>query len=443
MLFTFLKYLQPTHYFSLPKYNGDSVFAIYKDLPESIKQQLQVVDDYKSDFAKQYDLSWQALHKGYIGNAKVISKVEDLPVIDNYIFTRRYFSSFWVFYVLLYRLFSLKNPFREVSAFFKSRTVKRSLYLKTPLPYADWDGFTSKLLEDRPKVTVVIPTLNRYDYLKDVLADLEQQDYDNFEVIVVDQSQPFQSAFYNDFNLDIKVFYQEEQALWLARNTAIKYAKGDYLLLFDDDSRVDCSWIRYHLKCLDFFGADISSGVSISKVGAKVPEHYSFFRVSDQLDTGNVLIKKAVFKSIGLFDRQFEKQRMGDGEFGLRAYLYGFLNVSNPYAKRLHLKVDSGGLRDMGSWDAFRTKSLFGPRPIPSVLYLFRNYYGNAAAKRALWRTIPLSIMPYKFKTHKAMMLLGVFVSLLLMPLVLFQVFKSWRLSRQKLKQGAMIATLD
>jgi GT2 family glycosyltransferase len=211
------------------------------------------------------------------------------------------------------------------------------------------------------------------------------------------------------------------------------------LLFFDDDSRVGSDWITNHLKCLDFFKADLSSGVSISKVGAKVPEHYAFFRLSDQLDTGNVLIKKDVFKAIGLFDRQFEKQRMGDGEFGLRAYLHGFLNVSNPHAKRLHLKVGSGGLREMGSWDAFRTQRWFSPRPIPSVLYFFRSYFGNVAAKRALWRTVPLSIMPYKFKTNKGMMLLGVFVSLLLTPIVLFQVFKSWRLSGKKLKEGALI----
>ena len=252
----------------------------------------------------------------------------------------------------------------------------------------------------------------------------------------------FQSDFYLPYQLDLKVVQQQEKALWLARNTAIQQSQGDYLLLFDDDSRVSKDWIQQHLKCLDFFGAAISSGVSISKVGAKVPEHYSFFRVSDQLDTGNVLIKKSVFKAIGLFDRQFEKQRMGDGEFGLRAYLHGFLNVSNPFAQRLHLKVGSGGLREMGSWDGFRTSNIFSPRPIPSVLYFFRRYFGASAARRALWRTVPLSIMPYKFKTHKVMMLLGVFVSLLLTPFVLLQVFKSWHLSSKTLHEGPKIEPL-
>lgn len=442
MLFKFLKYLQPTHYFSLLKRNGESVFPVFKALPEALQAQLEPDGHYTSALARDYDLSWQALHKGYIGDTATIVQIASLPVVDNYVFIRKYFSPFWVLYVLLYRLFSFKSPLRELSAYFKTRGVQRSAYWNTPFKYPEWDTFESTLVASAPKVSVIIPTLNRYAYLKDVLRDLEQQDYTHFEVLVVDQSTPFQAAFYEGYDLDLDVVYQEEQALWLARNTAIRRSTGDYLLLFDDDSRVSSDWIRNHLKCIDFFKASLSSGVSISKVGAKVPEHYAFFRVSDQLDTGNVLIKRSVFKTLGLFDRQFEQQRMGDGEYGLRAYLHGFLNVSNPYAKRLHLKVNSGGLRTMGSWDAFRTKHWLSPRPIPSVLYLFRGYYGTAAAKRALWRTIPLSIMPYQFKTHKGLQIIGVFVSLFLIPLVLYQVFKSWRLASEKLKIGARIERL-
>ena len=124
---------------------------------------------------------------------------------------------------------------------------------------------------------MVIPTLNRYYYLKDGLKDLEKQDYKNFEVILIDQSQLFKKTFYDDFKLDLSVEYQKELALWLARNNAIKKSKGDYILLFDDDSRVEPNWITNHLKCIDFFNADISSGVSISVVGDTVPKNYSFF----------------------------------------------------------------------------------------------------------------------------------------------------------------------
>ncbi len=442
MIFTFLKYLQPTHYFSLQRKQRGSVFPKVTELPPSILRQLKEDMAFSSPKAREYDLSWQALQLGYIGQATTYQSFERVPLEDEYRFIHKYFHPVWCIYVLLLRLASFKNPLQEFSAYRKGRSAKRSNYLQNPINYSGYSSFQSSLLEEKPFISVIIPTLNRYEYLKDVLLDLEQQDYQNFEVIVIDQSEPFQKDFYKGWKLEVKAIPQKEKALWLARNRAIKMAKGEYVLLYDDDSRVDPDWISQHLKTLDYFQAEVSSGVSISTSGAEVPQNYSFFRVSDQLDTGNVLIKKEVFKTTGLFDRQFEKQRMGDGEFGLRVYLHGFLNISNPYAKRLHLKVGSGGLREMGSWDAFRTQKWFAPRPIPSVLYLFRKYYGNHQAKLALLKTLPPSIMPYKFKKNKPMLLLGAILSVFLLPVILIQVWKSWELSSQKLKEGDRIGRL-
>lgn len=442
MIFRFLKYLQPTSNFNIKREDDSYVFPQVTELPNDVLKQLTIDIKYRSQEAQDYDLSWQAIQKGYIGNAETYTAFEKLPVVDEYRFIRKNFHKAWVLYVLLLRLFSFKNPFKEFSAYRQTRHTKRQSFAQNPVTYKNYNAFESDFIKAQPLVSVIIPTLNRYEYLKDVLEDLEKQTYQNFEVILVDQSEPFQKEFYQGFDLDINLIYQEEKALWLARNTAIRESKGDYVLLFDDDSRIDDDWIVEHLKCLDFFNADISSGVSISKAGAKIPENYAYFCISSQLDTGNVLLPKSIFKELGLFDRQFEKQRMGDGEFGLRAYLANFKNISNPYAKRLHLKVGSGGLREMGSWDAFRPKKIFAPRPIPSVLYLFRKYFGNKAARFALLKTIPSSIMPYRYKQNSVMMLLGVFISILFLPLVLIQVMRSWRLASIKLREGDKIGRM-
>lgn len=364
-------------------------------------------------------------------------------MLDEYIFSRKYYNKLWVFFTLIIRLLSLNNPYKEIKSFFLTRKIKRVNVYSNPIVYDNRDTFISPLLKSEPKVSVVIPTLNRYEYLKDVLLDLEKQDYKNFNVIVVDQSEPFNEKFYTDFNLDIKLIHQEEKALWFARNRAIKLSDAEFILLFDDDSRVGKDWVSNHLKCLDFFNTSISSGTSISVSGAKVPQSYSYFKLSDQIDTGNVMIKKNVFRKIGLFDRQFEKQRMGDGEFGLRAYLAGFVNISNPYAQRLHLKVGVGGLRQMGSWDGVRPTNWFAPRPIPSVLYYFRNYYSKESVYIYLIKTVPLSLIPYRFKNNTKFLALGFLVTIVLFPLVFFQILKSWRLSSEKLRKGALIESLD
>lgn len=441
MLFSFLKYLQPTHYFQLFKTNKKSIFPNVNDLPKDIVSQLEPDLRFQSKHATDYDLSWQSIKLGYIGDAETYSEFQKISVQDNYHFIRKYFNKAWVFYLLILRLFSFHNPVREVGAFWKTRHIKRTA-TNNVISYNARTTFEPSIFAKNPKVSVVIPTLNRYDYLKDILKDLEQQDYKNFEVIVVDQSEPFQSAFYDDFNLSINLIRQEEKALWLARNTAIINAKGDLIALSEDDVRIQPNWISSHLKCLDFFDAQVSAGVFYPQ-GKQIPKERSFFAVASQFATGNAMLYKSVYKDVGLFDRQFEKQRMGDGEFGMRLYLSDIKCVSNPEASCLDVKAGTGGLREMGSWDAFRPSTFFAPRPIPSVLYYFRTYFGNSAARLNLLRTIPLSVFPYQFKKNKPLLVIGALVTVFIFPLVMFQVFKSWSLASQKIKEGSLIERLS
>ncbi|MDG5492230.1 glycosyltransferase family 2 protein [Psychroserpens sp. SPM9] len=441
MLFSFLKYLQPTHYFQLYTNSGTSIFPKAEDLPKQLIAQLDSDATYESEIAKAYDLSWQAIQKGYVGAEATYSDFATISVRDNYHFIRKYFHKAWVLYVLILRLVSFHNPLKEIKGWYKTRHVKRTPIQSISIYDSDYKNFKSALIEKNLKVSVVIPTLNRYAYLKAVLNDLERQDYSNFEVIVVDQSDPFDAGFYRNFNLDIQLIKQEEKALWLARNSAIRKAKGTFIALSEDDVRIEPDWISSHLKCLDFFNAQVSAGVFYPE-GQQIPKERSFFAVASQFATGNALLYKEVFKTVKLFDRQFEKQRMGDGEFGMRLYLADIKSISNPKASCIDVKAGEGGLREMGSWDAFRPSNFFAPRPIPSVLYFFRRYFGKKASRLALLRMVPLSIFPYQFKKNKPLLVLGVLVSILILPLVIYQVFKSWHLASKKIKQGPLIKPL-
>ena len=445
-MFTFIKYISPNWYYNLKGEHYRRYWANFDALDAGEKSLINFPDCYDSHEAALLDAAYQAWSKGIIVEDRNGLEAENMrPALkDEYKFVKRHFNPIWVVFVLFIRLFEFNNPVKETAAFAASWKVKR---LNTYHQTKDWNlelkTYESPLLKAQPRVSVIIPTLNRYQYLKDVLSDLEKQDYPNFEVLVVDQSELFREEFYQPYKLDLKVWHQEEKALWLARNDAVKQSAGELILLFDDDSRIEKDWISFHIKCLDYFKADISSGVSISAAGAKVPETYSYYKWGDQIDTGNVLLKKEIFQKIGLFDRQFEKQRQGDGEFGLRAYLAGYKNISNPDAKRLHLKVAEGGLRQMGSWDGWRPKKMFAPRPVPSVLYLTRKYFGNKAAFYQIITSVFPSVIPYRFKSNRKMMFLGSLAALFCLPVVAVPVIKSWRLATEKLTEGAKIDDLE
>ncbi len=352
---------------------------------------------------------------------------------DEYRFARRHFPTTRVTITYLLRLITLHNPFTETAAYIKTNRVRKLKASGDSHNDIAFREFSSSLLQAKPLVTVIIPTLNRYSYLENVLRDFENQDYRNLEIIVVDQSDNYQPEFYKNFNLRIDVIYQQEKALWLARNNAVKKSKGDYIALSEDDVRIPPDWISNHIKCIDFFNVDISAGVFFPS-GSRIPAEKSYFRWAEQFATGNALLKKSVFNKTGLFDRQFEKQRMGDGEFGLRAYLSGFRSISNPYAWCEDLKAASGGLREAGAWDAFRPKHFWSPRPLPSVLYFYRKYFGQQAALFMLFYNVPPSIVPYRYKRNRVLRLAGSFLAILLFPLILLQVATSWWLASQMLK---------
>lgn len=440
-IFSFLKYVQPIWYFNLKSHHEQVAYWVdYRKLSDQDKALIKFDDDYLTKESSFRDAAYQAFHRGIMcmeksADLKLTSDFR-IPVYDEYRFIRKYYHPVWSVYVLFIRLFTFKNPIKEIRGFIKACSVKRVDLFEKVKTYTEYSK--AAVSSDR-LVSVIIPTLNRYAYLTDVLKDLEKQTYKNLEVIVVDQSSPFRDEVYANCSLNLTVIQQKEKALWLARNTALRKARGELILLYDDDSRIEPDWVMNHVRCLDFFGADISAGVSISQVGAKVPGHYSFFRWADQLDTGNVMLRREVFEKIGLFDRQFERQRMGDGEFGLRAYLAGFVTISNPYARRLHLKVETGGLRQMGSWDGFRPISLLAPRPIPSVLYYTRRYFGNQLSIFNLLIKVPASVVPLRFKNKPIFLFIGSLVSIIMFPLVLFQVMRSWWLASAKLKTGPVI----
>lgn len=471
MLFLFLKYISPTWYYNISSEDSRSnhYFLDYRSLTPSQQALLCIDNCYNNVEAFMCDAAYQIMKKGILNkDAKPLdiepqkkqsrrikwfgdremdinSDIYITNVADNYRFVKRFFHKSHLYRILFHRLITLHNPFKEIAGFLKARKVNRiNVYASNgfELYKKDYDSFDSELIKSNPKVSVVIPTLNRYEYLKDVMTDLEQQDYKNFEVLVVDQTDPFYEDFYKGWNLDLKVTHQGEKALWLARNNAIKDATGEYILLYDDDSRVDSDWISHHLKCLDYFKCDISSGVSLSVIGAKVPEDYAYFKWSDQIDTGNVMFAKTMMRDTGMFDRQFEKQRQGDGEYGLRSYLCGKTNISNPYAKRIHLKVAQGGLRQMGSWDGLRPKKLFAPRPVPSIVYSCRKYFGKKVAQLMIWWDVQVSLMPYKYKGRQSATLLSVLIFVICFPVVGTQMLISWRQASQKLNEGDRIEQL-
>ena len=439
-IFSFTRYVQPGWYFWLPTPEGSCYWVDVRKVSVADRELIDLDTGYIHEESRLRDAAHQLLVKGYITTDPdflLSISVDAVPVVDEYRFLHRYYHVLWSWYVLFLRCLSGHNPFLEWRYFSKARQAKRVLVYDQCFSHA----VVHDLTKNPSMVSIVIPTLNRYTYLENILRDLEQQTFTSFEVVVIDQSDPFQPNFFNDFNLPLRVIHQPEPGLWKARNRGIRESKGKWIAFSEDDVRVKSDWLEKHLACVTHFGVDISAGIFFAE-GTNMPLHKAHFRWAEQFAAGNAFVNRSVFERIGLFDLQFELMRMGDGEFGLRAYLSGIRSISNPRAFALDVKAPQGGLRQMGSWDSFRPTSLLAPRPVPSVLYLMRRYFGNAIARLDLLVKIPMSIIPFRYKKNSNLYWLGGISAILILPLVCLQVFRSWKKSSAMLQQGPKIDSL-
>lgn len=97
-------------------------------------------------------------------------------------------------------------------------------------------------MEKRPKVSVIIPTYNRKDYVTEAIDSVLNQTYKDFEVIVVDDGSTdgtgeFLKERYGD---GIRYFYKENGGCASARNYGLDSIDADieYVCFLDSDDRL-------------------------------------------------------------------------------------------------------------------------------------------------------------------------------------------------------------
>ena len=80
------------------------------------------------------------------------------------------------------------------------------------------------------KFSMIIGTLNREKAIKYCLKSLLEQNYENYEIIIIDQSDNDKTEKYvkNLSEKRIKYMHVDYKGLSRARNDALKLASGDY-----------------------------------------------------------------------------------------------------------------------------------------------------------------------------------------------------------------------
>jgi len=166
-----------------------------------------------------------------------------------------------------------------------------------------------------PSVSVIIPTYNRLELLKETVESVRSQLFREFEIIVVDDGSIDGTAEWLQGRSDIRALSQANAGIATSRNNGAAIARGRWLAFLDHDDL----WAKEKLKDQMEF---ISDNPDVALVAARhvrlgkrfsAPSHPKWIKgdllvkaySESFIHTSSVMIRKDVFDKIGGFPPQY------------------------------------------------------------------------------------------------------------------------------------------
>ncbi len=185
-----------------------------------------------------------------------------------------------------------------------------------------------------PLVSVLVPTYNRADYIRETLESALSQDYSNLEVVVCDDGSTDQTA-------DVLKTVQDERVRYIlkehtnapdTRNRAIREANGEFLFWLDSDDVMEPGILKKYVRLAaeypdagiyyaDLYIADenlnVQKELRYEDWYNRNPELISKLITGNYIPNGGSFVRKEIYKNFGFFDKTFN--RAHDYEFYSRA----------------------------------------------------------------------------------------------------------------------------
>lgn len=223
-------------------------------------------------------------------------------------------------------------------------------------------------------VSVVIPTLNRELVLMDTVRDLFKQEFDNWELIIVDQSNKVNCVLLEllrESPVPARYFKAQFRGLPQARNFGWRQATKEIVLYIDDDIRCSKYFLRAHYDAHMSYGAKLIAG-GVDENGLKVSKkrtgQFHWWTATPVANFGaskstyclhpkgcNFSITTDLLSKVGGFD---EALTLGAAlyeelEMALRVHRLGEKAWFEESARLTHLAAPSGGCRVANDWPRY------------------------------------------------------------------------------------------
>jgi len=218
-----------------------------------------------------------------------------------------------------------------------------------------------------PTIDVLIPTLGRANYLKDVLIDLAKQTLLPTKVIVVEQNPDMDKGSELDFLSDNWAFKVDHILIHKlgacnARNIALSKVTANWVFFADDDIRLNTNVLKDTFKYINLYGA---KAVTISCLQKNEVEKNKVVHQWTTFGTNASFVNSNSLKQVK-FNLAYEFGYGEDADFGMQLRNRGTDILYIPFVKMIHLKAPIGGFRKKvkQNWET----DIIQPKPSPTIM---------------------------------------------------------------------------
>lgn len=181
-----------------------------------------------------------------------------------------------------------------------------------------FDGSPAMLLEQAPRVSVVVCSYNGGQTLDQCLHSLRVLDYPDYEVIVVDDGSTDDTRAILSRFPDVRAIYQPNRGLSVARNVGLQAATGSIIAYTDSDCYADPDWLTHLVHQLVRTQAAAVGGPNLSPpdgwlaacVAASPgqPMHVlESDQVAEHIPGCNMAFRREALEAINGFDHEYRK----------------------------------------------------------------------------------------------------------------------------------------
>jgi glycosyltransferase involved in cell wall biosynthesis len=113
----------------------------------------------------------------------------------------------------------------------------------------------------RPMVSIIVPVYNAQDFLERCVDSILQQEYTNFELLLLDDGSTDRSPEicdrYAEADKRVRVIHKENSGVSATRNLALDSAKGKYLQFVDSDDWIAADATRLFVQTAEEYACDM------------------------------------------------------------------------------------------------------------------------------------------------------------------------------------------